>query len=470
MKKLILILSLVFAVLSSSSAQQEIKLNLGCELLDAVENNNGAVILTGNYYLLARHHWILRYINSDLSVRYEMPLKNNSVSFFNTIISSASGNNVYLIQGRPNFFTGKLRENLLHLDSMGAYAPVKMKKRIDNSLINAIFADDNYLYFISYSEKKRKRRNDVDSSSGMKFIRIDNHDFSETEVNLELPKPADDFTSWKYIGNTKFVSYFTSRKVIDAQKQEYRIAVLNKDGKMLDDFKFETAVTTGPMLGANSNFYIPGAQVVHSNQYKVLVTTSGKYTTITYIENPEALGNILFDPASNGFFVYGMLGTSVVQRAKFFKPRKLIQNATGYYIYHFNEDGKLTWKNENKLVGVNEEFRNNANFVSREVNIQPGPGGLKFSMYTGKNVTCYDIDPKTGKLVKGYSNGFEHTVSYVDLGTCRKTGEKSQMSKYLSKPDRNICSRFVFRTLDGYIVLKNYFMDHKIELDNFPLE
>jgi hypothetical protein len=472
MKKLIFFILWALAGFDTAFAQQELKLKPGCELLNAVPNNNGLVILTGNYFLLARHHWMIRCYNPDVSLRYEIPLKNTSAGYYNNIISSSSGNTVYMIQPRAILFSSKYREKLLHIDSIGAFRPYKMKTKIDYSSINAVFADDNNLYFIVYKDnKKRKRKNNSDSTAGMKFIRVDNNDFTESQIKLELPKPDNDATDWKYIGNTKSVSYFTSRKIIDQQHEIYRIGVLDKDGKLLDDFIVETAVTNGPMLGCNSHFYIPGADVVNSNQYTVNVYSDGKHTTVVYTQNPESLGNILFDPATNGFFVYGITGTTTVEPKKLFKPKKVNQTASGYYLFQYNENGELTWKYEGKLAGADDKFRSSGTFVSRQVNIQPGFGNnLKFSVFAATNVTTYEINAKTGKYVKAYNNGFQNPATDVDLGACRKGGDQSAIMKYLSKPDRTTCSKFVFKTPTEYIVLKNYYMDANIELEDFPIE
>src|SRR6185437_10394683 len=255
-----------------------------------------------------------------------------------------------------------------------------------------------YLYYVTKERdaKSKHEKRDKHAFPKLQFVRI-GKDKSVSKVWLELPEPDPDATEWSYLGNTTVVSYFVSRTLDDEnyKEQKFRIAVIDHDGKLLDDFKMDVNLNDGRFMSEYNYCGNEGTHEADNHNIKTTTYTSTTYngngmstttTTTVYSPNPEAYGNIMLDPVTNGFYVYGISGTESERQGSSRHKRQGTAVPSGYYVYKFDQDGKALWKNEGKLTGIDDYYKSRASFMSRNVTLEYGAqGNLRLQAFEGKN-------------------------------------------------------------------------------------
>ena len=486
MKRAIYILTFyMLAILSPSFGQehQSVKLSDGSKILKSLRVSNGLVLLTGNeFYFNKNLNWKISYYSPHLTARYDVAVPNPKLSglYHSFLVASPSGNNVYFVRrGAGGLMGSPNTQNIMRIDSAGISNSLTLKRELDFGRVNVVFADDNYLYYVT--KEKDKQALNKHAFPKLQFVRIAN-DKSVSKIMLALPDPDPDATEWSYLGNTNVVSYFVSRTLDDEsyKTQKYRVAVIDHDGKLQDDFKFEVNIKDGKFISEYNYCGNPGTEEVNNHNIDVTsysstymnanggVTTT---TTIVYSPNAEAYGNIMLDPQSNGFYVYGLSGSSPTNAKsgkKHSKKKEDNLSPTGYYVYKFDADGKDVWNYESKLNGIDDYFKSKASFMSRNIALNYGlEGNLRFQAFCKTNATTYDINPQSGKPVSNYTNTFQNPVTINDLGTCHKSGDKTDLGKFLTKPDKGDYSQLSYRLGNNNVVVRNFYKDSKLELYGF---
>jgi hypothetical protein len=469
MKKIYyIVLFLSFSVYQIAQGQDHktITLDKGVKLFQSVAVNDNLITVTGKEYIFnANLKWKLSCYNPDLSLRYEFPINKSKFNLQNvgSLVVSPSANNVYYMNPGGT---------IMHLDSAGSVSEYKLKwKQIKWTHLNVIFADDEYLYYVNKEKDKTKKRQKK-SFPKLQYIRVA-HDKTVSRVQLELPDPDPDATEWSYLGHTTEVAYFVSRTNDDENKITYRIAVIDGNGALQDDFKMEMGIKDAILPSWNYSS-AGGTLVVDDHQINITTTTHysryGSTTTVTYKALPEAFGDISFDPQTGGFYMYGLSGARASKKKSLFGPKKS-DVASSFYVLKFDQDGKKMWNYEGKLSGADEDFKNKYSFVYRKMKLSPGFGGaIRFQAFAMNKVTTFELNPETGKLNLYYPNEFENNVSQVDLNTCHKPGDKSEVGKFLSKKDKGDCSTLTYRLNNTDVIIKNYYDDWKLEMYRFSDE
>jgi len=473
MKKIFLICCCLglFSLSASAQKNETLKLKKGCQVLDITGVNNGLVILTGREFLYSfNREWKLTYYNPNLTLRYEVPIKHAKLGG-SSLVMSPTGNSVYFIRYSPAFWSSKVNASIIQIDSSGTYHQGKLRHKFKFENVNAVFSDDEYLYYVLKENTAKGRRGKKNAYPQIKFGKISNKDFSYTQVDVAVPEPEEDATEWSFIGNTTEVSYFASLKIENDQKAVYRVAVIDDEGKLLDDFKMSVNIKDGNFVPGNQVSNVAGSEILHSHKFTRHVSyySTGRTTTtvITYTANPEAFVNISFDPQTNGFYITGLSGKLPSNEKKGLFHKKEYSKVNNYYLFKFDQDGKESWKLEGKLVSASDNFKNKSSFLSRESYLDIGiKGNLRYQVFMDKDVATYEINPETGKYLTGYSNTFKNYVTTLDLGTCRKPGDKSALGKFLNKNDRGDYSTMNFRMQDNNVIMRNYYNDDKVELYN----
>src|SRR6185369_5381841 len=135
---------------------QKIELEKGCKLLEAISVNNGLVLKTGQeYYYRKNRLWKLKFYNADLSLRYEIPLLKSSIYNRTDIIASQTGDNVYHIEYSTLLLQSKYDKlTITHVDSSGFASNGLIRNQFKFNNLQAIFADDNFLYFLTNEKVK----------------------------------------------------------------------------------------------------------------------------------------------------------------------------------------------------------------------------------------------------------------------------------------------------------------------------
>jgi len=499
-----------------SQTPSTLQLDNGCKLFDAVAVNNGLIICTGKEYIFHSNlNWNISNYYPDLSLRYKIPIPKPKLNFGGHLVVSPTGNNVYYLQYKqggtlslrsntPSAPVGSNRQSILHVDSMGASSIFKIKKQFKYEKLNVVFADDHYLYYVTKEKNKNQTRKQwrKHPKPKLQFVRVA-HDNAISNVMLELPDPDEDFTEWSYLGHTTEVSYFVCRSVEKSGKVEYRIGVVDEDGKLEDDFKLEAALKAGEIKADFSQPKEDGTLVVDNHNYKVVVSTTthtyggaggssygGGYgggmghsytsSSTSYTAYPEAYGDIMFDQQTGGFYIYGLSGPKYEKSKGLFAP-KIMPIANGFYVFKFDQDGKKQWDYQGKLSGMNEYFTDKALFIHRKIKLSIGMGGTtRFQAFNriparwftppSYQANTYEINSETGKYLTGYSNEFENDISPVDLGTCHKSGDKSETGRFLSKRSQGEYSIQAFRVNESNIIIKNLYEDYKLEIYKFDDE
>ena len=485
MKRVIYILTFTALVILSPAFGQEhqsAKLADGSKILKAKNVPNGLVLLTGNeFYFNKNLNWKISYYSPHLTARYDVAVPNAKLSqlYHSCLVASPSGNNVYFIRrGAGGLMGSPNTQNIMRIDSAGISNSLTLKHELDYGRVNVVFADDNYLYYVT--KEKDKEALNKHAFPKLQFVRVAN-DKSVSKVMLALPDPDPDATEWSYLGNTTVVSYFVSRTLDDEsyKTQKYRVAVIDHEGKLQDDFKIEVNLKDGKFIAGYNYCSNPGTEEVHNHNIDVTSYSSSYMnangtmtttTTVVYTPNAEAFGNIMLDPQTAGFYVYGLSGTSPAnaKSAKHSKKKEDNLAPTGYYVYKFDQDGKENWSYESKLNGIDDYFKGKAGFMSRNIALHYGlEGNLRFQAFDKNTATTYDINPQSGKLVSNYTNTFSNPVTLNDLGSCHKAGDKTDISKFLTKPDKGDYSQLSYRLGNNNVVVRNFYNDSKLELYGF---
>ena len=479
MKKIYLFIFSLYC-LAPALAQQPDKITLdkGCKLLDAVAVNNGLVLKTGQeYFYRSNRHWKLSFYNPDLTLKYSVPIPKSSLTRSCDIIASPSGNHIYHIEYSTTAFHHQNNKlDIIMVDSSGYNVNRILKDQFRFSDAEAIYSDDHYLYFMT--RLKIKIKGERKKKSKLQLVKMDVKDFSVSRSMLELPDVDPDATDWDFFGNTQFVTYFVSRTRDDSRKATVRVAVVTPDGKLQDDFKMEIETKQGDLAPADNNTNAPGSRLLVNHNYDTKIYTSSytsggvtyTSTTIVYNTNSNSYMNVMLDPLTNGFYVYGITAQpekaeTGKRKASKYKTSKFA-DATGYFVFKFDQDGKQVWASESKLTGIDEPFKSKALFVARQTRLSTDFGSVRFQAYSGKSINTYELSPETGVQQTNYINKFEDFVGTRDLGVCHKAN-KSDFSKFLAKNDKGEYSLSGFKILDAHIVIKNYYDEGRLEMYRF---
>ena len=465
----------LFAMPAFGQEREVVKLPDGSQILKSMKLNNGLVLLTGNeFYFTNKHNWKITYYGPHMTAKYDVMVPNpKRASFYNSyLVASQSGENVYFIRhGLGGLMGSPSTYDIMHIDANGISKSFTLKRFMSESgPLNVAFADNEYLYYV-VKDRDKSSHNKHDFPK-LKFVRIDNSN-KVSNIPLALPDPDPDATEWSYMGHTDVVSYFVSRTLDDDYKtQKYRVAVIDHDGKLQDDFKFKVDLKDGNFMAGynycnndatheadNHNIH---TEVYSTSSYNGSTGTWSHSTTIIRSPNPEAFGNIVLDPLTSGFYVYGLAGSGPPPKTARRKDKVI---PAGYYVYKFDPDGKEVWKNEGKFTVLDEFYKNKASFINRQLTLGYGSGGnLRFQVFCRKNISTYEFNPETGAFTSAYMNTFLNPVTTDDLGSCHKQGDKSNIAKLLSKPDKADFSVLTFRMAKNNIVVRNFYHDAKLEM------
>jgi len=470
MKKVVYFFSILFltsATISLAQYNATLKLDNGCKLFKGVSVSNSLVLFTGSEGLIPKNlNWKITCYSPHLSLKYSVLVSNPDVKSLSGsfLVVAPSGNNVFLIRHEGN------TQNIMRIDSAGFSWSLPMKGELEYSKVNVVFADDEYLYYVT-KEKDPNALNKHDFPK-LQFVRIAK-DKSVSKIMLALPDPDPDATEWSYFGHTDVVSYFVSRSLNDENytEEKFRVAVIDHSGHLQDDFKIDFNLKTGKLLPEYNYCGTEGTFEANNHNIKTKLGTgngeAGKNTT-DYTPYPEAYGNIMLDPQSNGFYVYGISGNPAGQKKDKKEKKEDAPDPSAFYIYKYDPDGKEVWDNETKFTGFDDYFKSKASFSARQVALSYGEqGNLRFQAFDVKDVATAEINPQTGKFISAYSNTFENIVKHDDLGNCFKKGEKTGLGQFLSKPVKEEFTQLEFRLANNNVVVRDFHKDPKLELYGF---
>ena len=469
MKKIVHVLLFILCSTGNhaySQVHETVQLEDDSKLITAKNNGKCLVFVTGKEYILnGKLDWKIDYYNDGMKLKYQVKLPDPSEKNTGDLLISPSGNNVYYLpdDGKEDLRTFAY-EPMLYVDSNGTAHPFNLSDKVlDYYSLNAIFADDAYLYFVT--KDKVTASDDKEEFPDLHFIRI-NEKGKTSSVQLELPRPEPKATEWSYIGHSNLVSYFASRSSQDSRTQKYRIAVLSHNGKLVDHFVLDINIKQGIMLASHNHASDPGSLMVYDHSYgKTVVRFSNGGESVIYTPYAEAFGNIMFDPISNGFYVFGLSGEISKKAAN---PGLLLPVqpvSTGFYAFKFDQDGKNVWACEGKLDGIDDYFKKKAVFMARNTKLSYGfAGNLMFQAFSKGNAFSCEIDPTSGKLIDSYANTFKKDVSEFDLGACHNPVSTKPIDVFLSKGRKSSYSQLNFRLDNSNIIIKNYFLDSRLEM------
>jgi len=477
MKKIIYISGIIFYLgLNVALAQYNatVKLDNGCKLFKGVSVGNALILFTGSENIIPKNlNWKISYYTPHVKAKYDILVPNPDVKSLagSFLVVSPSGNNVYLIRhGEGGLSGSENNQNIMFIDSAGFSWSTMMKGELEYSRVNVVFADDEFLYYVT-KEKDPNALSKHDFPK-LQFVRIAK-DKSVSKIMLALPEPDPDATEWSYFGHTGVVSYFVSRSLNDENytEQKFRVAVIDHNGHLQDDFKIDFDLKSGKLLPEYNYCGTEGTYEVNNHNIRPPVGKgngeAGKSSSL-YSPFPEAYGNIMLDPQTNGFYIYGISGNPAAQKKDKSAKKEEAPDPSGYYVYKYDPDGKEVWNNETKFTGFDDYFKTKAGFSARQVALSYGAqGNLRFQAFSEKTVATSEINPQTGKFISAFSNTFENTIKRDDLGNAFKKGEKTSLGQFLSKPDKGGYSQLNFRMLNANIVVRDFNKDARLELNGF---
>lgn len=259
--------------------------------------------------------------------------------------------------------------------------------------LQTIFCDEQYLYYLT-TENGNERHNKKKTTEKLILNRFSHESLKHERFILDLPVVAegDNTTFWQYVANTETEILLVS-KVMDIPlgKAIYDVATVSTLGKVLSVKKMP--------VNLHQKFTRPANDVAPSGSRYVMTTDlnssstthtlNGSSQTITVV-TAGGYGNLAFNPATNGFYVYGLLGPIPF--------RKVAPPYEGFYVIHLDKEGNEQWRVQH--TGP-QELLNNGTFSKHgrpadrwiSLNFLPNQH-LNFVIGFAATVVEYDVNAK----------------------------------------------------------------------------
>jgi len=317
-----------------------------------------------------------QYANRD---KYLVASPHGSFTYYLEIASPAGGNfnkkNHDILQIKKDG-----TEKRFELESSDAYG----------QNLQTIFSDENYLYYLA-TENGHERHDKKKTTEKLILNRFDHEQHKHQRFVIDLPVIAEgeNTTFWQFVSNTETEILLVSKAMdIPLGKAMYDVATVSPEGKVLSVKKISVSLQKKFTRPAN-DIASPGWRSKATTDLSSSSTThtlNGSSQTITVVTS-GGYGNLKFDPGTNGFYVYGLLGPIPF--------RKISPLYEGFYIVHLDKDGKEQWRVQHtgpaELVN-NGTFSKHGRPADRWISLNFLPNhGLNFIIGFGDNIVEYEV-------------------------------------------------------------------------------
>ncbi|HRE68577.1 MAG TPA: hypothetical protein PLM56_12935 [Cyclobacteriaceae bacterium] len=259
--------------------------------------------------------------------------------------------------------------------------------------LQTIFCDEQHLYYLA-TENGNERHNKKKTTEKLILNRFDHEQLKPERFLIDLPAIAEgeNTTFWQYVANTETEILLVSKAMdIPLGKAIYDVATVSTTGKVLSVKRMP--VNLHQKFTRPANDIAPaGSRYVMATDLSSSSTThtlNGSSQTITIV-TAGGYGNLAFDPATNGFYVYGLLGPIPF--------RKVSPLYEGFYLIHLDKEGNEQWRVQHtgpeELVN-NGVFRKHGRPADRWISLSFLPNQhLNFVIGFGATVVEYDVSAR----------------------------------------------------------------------------
>ena len=238
--------------------------------------------------------------------------------------------------------------------------------------------------------------------------RLDPSSLTHTDISFKIPNLES------YKGeptfNVKFGSNpitFLLKEYKNKHEDAYHILHYNEDLEFIN--QTDLIVDLGDKFLRPSNNGVGGFETIESAEY--LTTDPNGYSRreggniIARRPDEGTMGNVFIH--SNGYYCYGMYGDTEDKSKSLFNNQTFFENYTGFFIYSFDKNGKVLWKNFYPLLseklnkGKLMAYRNVINIEKNSIN-----KNLLISIRNRyeKKIEITEINTDNGQLVKNSSH------------------------------------------------------------------
>lgn len=417
MKRILLLVTLLFVILIESHAQEKnITIALGDEefFVDRIHLGEAGFILKST------HRLFLYSATCDLI--WEKNIKENYSSGDNVTVASPDGAVVYHVSAKTdNFFKKTQYVTQIKKDGELKEFELPASKEFGKNVIS-MFGDNDYLYYLMLEENKEKKNKEV-----VVMHRFSAADMNHSKITLTLPAKSDSY--WYFLGQKDNIMYIANKDV-EMQRPENKLTVVGfkNDGSITStvtipislDKKFTrpalningpakawTEIKDNDFSARSSKTTTPGGAAVTYNQQNLAygtgpktVTTRGpstEYTSSRLKENQAAYSHISMDEETGSLYIYSLLGT------KPFNKSGIANVYEGFYIFKYNAEGNNVWKlqyNGGAELAEEKFFHIHGMPADRHINLVMLPQEkLNFTIRFRKSLVAYVVSPE-GKIVK----------------------------------------------------------------------
>lgn len=256
---------------------------------------------------------------------------------YNFMVCSNSGSWVYNVEIKPDDIYGK-DHFITQIGSDGIVKNFTIKAHEElGKALQTTFCDEQYFFQLTTddgNEMAKKKK----AQEKLIMNRFSAKDFSYKRIVLDLPPVSEgnNSTFWSFLGQTETEKFLVKKDVnVDAEKIILTIAAIDSEGTIKRTFTIEPKLEKKFIRASNaikspiSNFHQQSEFDYYpkkSGSWMVAETTSGAYA------------NILFDPITQHFFVYGLFGP------KPFTVLAPVQD--GFYVMKYDQNGVRQWQTQ----------------------------------------------------------------------------------------------------------------------------
>ena len=295
--------------------------------------------------------------------------------------------------------------------------------------LQAVFCDNEYLYYLATEEGKRKE--------GKKLIlsRFNITDLSYKRFVLDVPAISNNEPNsfWSFVGQKGDRKFLVSKTHdIDKGINRHDIITFNPEGKIVNkmviDYKIDNFVRPAYVIRQTGTDF----EMTDNPDFVTFTSTtpgapatpgfaSTRSTTTHTRATPGAFSSLYFDPGSESFFITGLFGP---------KPFKNLGPVyEGFYILKYDQEGNNVWKLEqrgSKELLSEDKFRIHLTPDDRNIQLKVlGSQRLNFSIQFLKRTFSYEIS-SGGKLINTLqkeSNGYSFDPILLDSSIKIQAGE-----------------------------------------------
>ncbi|MHC1705015.1 MAG: hypothetical protein AB9846_13985 [Tenuifilaceae bacterium] len=473
MKRHLIIFLISLTPLFLKSQDKTIKdlLIKGEELLNVSSiPNNGFIIKTG---VLSNNsktvNWKLKYFNSNLDLYWDVPIekveKIHSVQ--NPIVVSPSGNYIYHIESDGRMSVGvKLNLSITQVAKSGVVKKYKITTSKDFGYIQTMFADDNYLYFLT-TKNENEAKSKIRIEEELTLHSYKHSDFEKTKKKLELPNIEDPKTTsfWTFAGSTteklylvsKSIDYFNSNSIIN------KILILKLNGEILRSIKIETKLGDFYVRpSVNHNFYRYANTVRNGDLYYYY--SNGGVSSECDI---GSFSGIQINEDLNTIVIFGLSGQKLFKRAG--------SSYSSNYVFKYNFDGNLIWKSQNtfpKQLLEEKYFYIHSTPMGRNISLfQNDDQSIDFRVWFDKEI--YNLRfGEEGKFIDLNNSSYKRLLEIEDIKICFSKSDKSKAKMYIDKISPKVKDKIFFRYLKNTnceILIERNSDTHEIKIMQFNI-